>query len=363
MKKEHLFDPGLYIFVIWYQKWMSDQLYKHICKWSSNQFEQRTSQRYTGNYTPVLGGFTTVKTSVQEAGFSNNHINTLRQLINDFEIVATQAANMDFDIEIYINPVFFMEKILTGYQRLEFSNVTQMATFQSHRMVAEYSNVMALKYERALHGVCLVNAALQEIVSIKEFGVFGHLIKFHNSDVPFGSFMEKLWTEKLDTDLNEHGEAFSQIINYSLTTFHLVSRALTISLSNHERAYFVENIIPFLLALGKLTKFLEFKWCETEFSSSKIMNLKDFDYDLHSAPRAKLIDVLGTLTTQNNMDLIIVEFSSGISEENTNHYIEYTLNTLECAVASHRKEAAHYQQASLETLKQLKVYGIHVIKT
>lgn len=28
-----------------------------------------------------------------------------------------------------------------------------------------------------------------------------------------------------------------------------------------------------------------------------------------------------------------------------------------------RKEAAHYQQASLETFKLLKLYGIHVIKT
>lgn len=180
------------------------------------------------------------------------------------------------------------------------------------------------------------------IISTKELGVFEHLIKLLDCAGPYDSFLHKVWTEKPDAALTDHGEAFLQIVNHTLTAFHLVSRALTINPSNHERTYFVESIIPSLMALGKLTKFLEFKWCETEFSSSKLLNLKGCDYDLRSAPPAKLIDALGTLITQNNMELVIVEVSSGISKENATHSIEDTLKILECAVASLRKEATHY---------------------
>lgn len=48
--------------------------------------------------------------------------------------------------------------------------------------------------------------------------------------------------------------------------------------------------------------------CESEFISAKTLNQKDCDYDLRSAP-GRSIDALGTLTTHNNMELIIVEAS------------------------------------------------------
>ncbi|KAI7884728.1 uncharacterized protein EV154DRAFT_427889, partial [Mucor mucedo] len=135
-----------------------------------------------------------------------------------------------------------------------------------------------------------------------------------------------------------------------------------VNISHHERAHFVENIIPSLLALGKALDFIEFKWRESEFLSSKVLNLKDSDYDLRSIP-GKYIDAPGTLTTHNNMELIIVEASSGQFKENVAHSIEDTLKILECGIASLRKEAAHYNDASLSTFKSLKVYGVQVIKS
>ncbi|KAF1796090.1 hypothetical protein FB192DRAFT_1425403 [Mucor lusitanicus] len=149
---------------------------------------------------------------------------------------------------------------------------------------------------------------------------------------------------------------------YSLTAFHLVCNSPPVNVSNHERTHFVENIIPSLLALGKTLDFIEFKWCESEFVSSKILQQKECDYDLRAAP-SKYIDALGTLTTHNNMELIIVEASSGQLKENTAHSIEDTLKILECGISSLRKEAAHYNDASLSTFKKLKVYGVHVIKS
>ncbi|KAI8970145.1 hypothetical protein BDF20DRAFT_889586 [Mycotypha africana] len=106
-----------------------------------------------------------------------------------------------------------------------------------------------------------------------------------------------------------------------------------------------------------------FRRCETPFLSSSHLNLKDYDYDLRAAPFNKLIDALGILKTQNNMELIIVEASSGAIKENTSHTIEDSLKILECSVSALKKEVAHYKNASLKTFKRLKVYSLQVIRT
>ncbi|KAG1623741.1 hypothetical protein G6F45_010687 [Rhizopus arrhizus] len=108
---------------------------------------------------------------------------------------------------------------------------------------------------------------------------------------------------------------------------------------------------------------MNFRWCETEFHSTKTLNLVDYDYDLRGAPPSKNIDALGILSTQNNMELIVVESSSGRLKEHTSHTIEDSLKVLECGVAALKKEAIHYKNASLDTFKKLKVYSVQIIKT
>ncbi|KAG1138244.1 hypothetical protein G6F37_000027 [Rhizopus arrhizus] len=202
----------------------------------------------------------------------------------------------------------------------------------------------------------------KENYSLKSLDLFDHVVGLLDSETSYESFLEEMRVSKLSERQDNRKETFFNIVKYSLTTFHLVCRSPPINISNHERTHFVENIIPSLLALGKTLDFIEFKWCESEFISSKMLNQKDCDYDLRSTP-GKYIDALGTLTTHNNMELIIVEASSGQLKENTIHSIEDTLKILECGISSLRKEAAHYNDASLSTFMKLKVYGIHVIKS
>ncbi|KAG1136842.1 hypothetical protein G6F37_011750 [Rhizopus arrhizus] len=209
-------------------------------------------------------------------------------------------------------------------------------------------------------------------------------------DEPFDTYNQMLWSFKPDHSLTPQSKAFLEIIKHSLCLFHLVCRTVPEFVQNHERTHFVENVILSLLALTKIIGFVEFKWCETPFLSSSCLNLKDYDYDLRSAPFNKLIDALGVLKTQNNMELIIVEASRsgghylkpnyyikrtvkrslntnklqyGAIKENTAHTIEDSLKILECSVSALRKEVAHYKNASLETFKKLKVYSLQVIKT
>ncbi|CAO0793652.1 unnamed protein product [Mucor circinelloides] len=198
--------------------------------------------------------------------------------------------------------------------------------------------------------------------SLKALGLFDYVVDLLVSETNYESFVEEMWASKLNENQDSRKDTFLNIVKYFLTTFHLICRSPPVNISNHERTHFVENVIPSLLALGKLLDFIEFKWCESEFISSKMLNQKNSDYDLRSVT-SKYIDALGTLTTLNNMELIIVEASSGQLKENTTHSIEDTLKILECGISSLRKEAAHYNDASLSTFLKLKVYGVHVIKS
>ncbi|KAG1219190.1 hypothetical protein G6F35_007694 [Rhizopus arrhizus] len=148
----------------------------------------------------------------------------------------------------------------------------------------------------------------KENYSLKSLDLFDHVVGLLDSETSYESFLEEMWASKLSERQDNRKETFFNIVKYSLTAFHLVCRSPSINISNHERTHFVENIIPSLLAVGKTLDFIEFKWCESEFISSKMLNQKDCDYDLRSAP-GKYIDALGTLTTHNNMELIIVEAS------------------------------------------------------
>ncbi|KAI9480316.1 MAG: hypothetical protein EXX96DRAFT_537600 [Benjaminiella poitrasii] len=82
---------------------------------------------------------------------------------------------------------------------------------------------------------------------------------------------------------------------------------------NHERSFFCESILPGLLALSKIIKF--------------------------------------------------IEFMCGMVEEHTTHSLEDSAKILECNVATLREEAYHYENASLETFKKLGAYGIQIIET
>ncbi|KAI7850563.1 hypothetical protein BDC45DRAFT_446841, partial [Circinella umbellata] len=163
---------------------------------------------------------------------------------------------------------------------------------------------------------------------------------------------------KPNENMSDQGKVFLAISKHVLSSFHLAHRSTPVFMLNHEHTSLCEDIVPSLLPLSKMTGFLEFRWCEAPFNATKSNYLKEGDYDA-----AKNIDALGLLKTQSNMELVIVEASSGILKEHTTHTIEDSLKILECSVASLRREAANYKFSSLETFKKLNTYGIQIIKS
>ncbi|KAG0176617.1 hypothetical protein DFQ29_005883 [Apophysomyces sp. BC1021] len=193
--------------------------------------------------------------------------------------------------------------------------------------------------------------------SLCEHGLLEHIIHLLENDNT-ELFVQQVWTAEID-GLTDKATALLEIFRYTLTSFHLVFNNVSLSTQNHERTPFIENIVPSLLSLSKITGFVEFKWCETEFTSNKYLELTKCDY---SQSTTKYVDALGCLRTSNNMEIIIVEASSGKLKERTVHTIEDCLKLLECGVFSLRKEAILNKNSSIATFKKLKVFGIQVIK-
>ncbi|KAG0778951.1 hypothetical protein G6F22_010924 [Rhizopus arrhizus] len=198
--------------------------------------------------------------------------------------------------------------------------------------------------------------------SLCSLGLLDDLI-FLLRKVPYDDFLNQVWNWKGDPKIDDQSKNFLIVCKHILSTFHLVHQTPPMHVVNHERSFFCESILPGLLALSKMIKFIEFKWCEAKYKATKQLYLKDGNYDGRSTPPAKYIDALGILKTHNNMEMVVVESASGMVEEHTTHSLEDSVKILECNVAALREEACHYENASLETFRKLGAYGVQIIKT
>ncbi|KAG2193551.1 hypothetical protein INT47_010329 [Mucor saturninus] len=258
--------------------------------------------------------------------------------------------------------------------------------------------------------------------SLTSHGLFNHVVELLDSEVNYDLFLKEVWTFKLDKADDGHKEAFFNIVQYTLTAFHLVYKSPSVNISNHERTHFVENIIPSLLALGKTLDFsasqnlslpkclakktvimifaltmqnsdngfasyetirgprllellnpdevfanIMIEYSYPECTTGALMGLRifvkiDLEYRRDEIDEA-CSRCLQTSSTYNNMELIIVEASSGQLKEHITHSIEDTLKILECGISSLRKEAAYYNDAFLSKFMSLEVYRVHVIES
>ncbi|KAI8148391.1 hypothetical protein BJV82DRAFT_506912 [Fennellomyces sp. T-0311] len=161
--------------------------------------------------------------------------------------------------------------------------------------------------------------------------------------------------------MTQEATKFVDLVNYVLTAFHLLCQSPLAAVINHERSFFIEYIVPGLLALSKTSDLFDFYWCEYEMQAMKETHMQDNDFNLLKTPR-RYLDALGKMTMNSEMEVVVVEASSGIVSENVSHTIGDTLKSLECATASLAGQASKYRHASFATFQKLQVFSIHVIK-
>lgn len=94
--------------------------------------------------------------------------------------------------------------------------------------------------------------------SLRGHRLLEHIVNMLENDET-DKFVQFLWTSEVE-GIDERGAALLKMIRYILTSFHLVFSDVPLLTQNHERTPFTENIVPSLLALSKITGFVEFKW-------------------------------------------------------------------------------------------------------
>ncbi|KAI8139086.1 hypothetical protein BJV82DRAFT_273673 [Fennellomyces sp. T-0311] len=194
--------------------------------------------------------------------------------------------------------------------------------------------------------------------SLVDLDVFSY-VKHVLQDITYADFPEALWAEHVTC--SDSADMFIKVIKYVMTGFHLLSHSTVYPTTDHERTFFVEYVIPGLMAISKMSDSFDFFWCEFEMQSVKEMDMVDKDFNLMKTQH-RFIDALGKMTAGSEMEVVIVEASSGPFAEKIVHSIEDTLKTFECATASLSTIAAKYRHASITTLKKLHVSSIHLIK-
>ncbi|KAI9472086.1 MAG: hypothetical protein EXX96DRAFT_597207 [Benjaminiella poitrasii] len=136
--------------------------------------------------------------------------------------------------------------------------------------------------------------------------------------------------------------ALLEVLRYTLTSFHLIFKNISLFAQNHERIPFIENIVLSLLVLSKILGFVEY---ETQFTSNKYLDLNKSDY---RSSTIKYNDALGCFKIFNNTEFIF----------HTVHTIKDCLKLLEYGISSQRKEVILNKNSPIATFKKLKVFGV-----
>lgn len=96
-----------------------------------------------------------------------------------------------------------------------------------------------------------------ETKSLRKYDLLNYILNLLEND-NLEDFVKSLWSTDIE-GLDSRSNQLLHIIQYILTTFHLIFRNISILTQNHERTPFIENIVPSLLSLTKVTGLIEFK--------------------------------------------------------------------------------------------------------
>ncbi|KAI7899101.1 uncharacterized protein BX663DRAFT_423765, partial [Cokeromyces recurvatus] len=128
--------------------------------------------------------------------------------------------------------------------------------------------------------------------------------------------------------------------------------------SNHERTPFVEYVIPMFKYLSKETGMLDFSWCEKLVQTQKYAQISEVDYESRSTD-AKYADGLGKA---NNSEVLFIESSSGLLQENISHTLEDTLKLLVECNGALCYILRHFKNSRFKTALKKSTFGVQVIK-
>lgn len=131
-----------------------------------------------------------------------------------------------------------------------------------------------------------------------------------------------------------------------------------INLSNSERTFWVDRVVPLFQIFGDQTGLLNYQWCEV-FSrkhAENTMNIKNC-----TSGKARFVDGMGD--DVYNEERVVMESSSGAIKENIRHTVDDTVKQVHSTIAILNSDIRHHMNAISHTMTKTSAFGIHLVRT
>ncbi|KAI9005467.1 hypothetical protein CLU79DRAFT_806723 [Phycomyces nitens] len=179
-----------------------------------------------------------------------------------------------------------------------------------------------------------------------------HILKqVMDDDVEYATFPQFLWEYQILWKL-----PFFSTIAIIMTDFWGLFKRTAFN-RDHERTFWVEYVVPIFKHFSIMNNEVIFSWCESMVLSHS--NSQMVPGVWNNTPEKLFADGLGR---KDGFEIIIMESSRPYSVENIDHSMGDTWKLITMTTNSLRTEILKYQDASIETVKGLSVFGIQCIR-
>lgn len=128
-----------------------------------------------------------------------------------------------------------------------------------------------------------------------------------------------------------------------------------------ERSIYCEVFIPMFKYFSIFTQKVAFSWSERAMSHTNSIWIIDSDCKKSGVNR-KLLDGIGVLV-EEDVSWLLIESSGYFKDQNYTHSVEDCIKNVKNGTDSLKYIMSKYKEASLDTMKKLKVFSIQIIQT
>lgn len=153
----------------------------------------------------------------------------------------------------------------------------------------------------------------------------------------------------------------ARYIKKTTSEFALSSQRASPYTSNDERTIYIEIFVPLFKYFSFIGKRLVFTWSEKAMRNTCSTWIIDSDYK-KSGVNKKLLDGIGVMV-EEDISWLLIESSGYGKEQNYVHSIEDCIKNIKNGTDSLKFIMSKYKNASISTMKKVKIYSVQIIQT
>lgn len=153
----------------------------------------------------------------------------------------------------------------------------------------------------------------------------------------------------------------SKFIKKTVSEFALSSQRAASYTSDDERTIYIEMFVPLFRYFALIGKKLVFTWSEKAMKNGSSTWIIDSDFK-KSGVNKKLLDGIGVMV-EEDISWLLIESSGFLKEQNYTHSIQDCIKNIKNGTDSLKFIMTKYKDASIATMKKVKVYSVQIIQT